>query len=239
MSSLAPRDIRKPARLVAIGLIGVSAAAVITSGVFASLNATATNTTPEAVKDGTLSLTLAQTGTSLGLTTQTTGTVAAGSLLNLAPGDTVNRYVTLTNGVSKDAALATGVTGGIDAKNLTLAIAATGTPTMITDGSAPATNKALQVTVNSCTVPWSAGVCSAPTVEIASTMLGTFSAAKPLATASWLAGDVKFLQVSITLPDQAETTVNGQTPTPTVQGGIVNLSYTFTEVQRDKIVTNS
>jgi hypothetical protein len=50
---------------------------------------------------------------------------------------------------------------------------------------------------------------------------------------------VYHLQISITLPDQNETTINGVTPTTTVQGLSTTLNFTFNEVQRALVTTNS
>jgi hypothetical protein len=41
------------------------------------------------------------------------------------------------------------------------------------------------------------------------------------------------------LPDQNETTINGVYPTNTVQGGSVNITYTFDLAQRVATTTNS
>lgn len=222
MSSLLPRGSRKHARVAAIALIGASAAAVLTSGVFAGLNATAHNSAAESVSDGTLKLTLTDASGSAGFT---------GAIANLAPGDVVNRYVTLTNA------------GTLDAQGLTLGIAATGTSSLITDGVSPVTTKALRVTVTSCTVLWSStGVCGGTSnVEIAAAPLSTFGAGAQsfVKTANLAANGTEFLQVSVTLPDQNETTVDGTLPTNTVQGGSASLTYTFTEAQRTATTTNS
>jgi hypothetical protein len=52
-------------------------------------------------------------------------------------------------------------------------------------------------------------------------------------------GAIKYLQMSISLPDQNETTVNGALPANTVQGGSVNVTYTFDLAQRTATTTNS
>jgi hypothetical protein len=51
--------------------------------------------------------------------------------------------------------------------------------------------------------------------------------------------DVRFLQVRIELPNQNETTVNGNLPANTVQGGSVDITYTFDLAQRVAVTTNS
>jgi hypothetical protein len=50
---------------------------------------------------------------------------------------------------------------------------------------------------------------------------------------------VKYLQISMQLPDQSETTVNGVPPTPTIQGGAVYITYTFNYAQRIAQTLNS
>jgi hypothetical protein len=52
-------------------------------------------------------------------------------------------------------------------------------------------------------------------------------------------GAVKYLQMKIELPDQNETTINGALPANTVQGGAVDVTYTFDLKQRLSTVTNS
>jgi hypothetical protein len=54
------------------------------------------------------------------------------------------------------------------------------------------------------------------------------------------AGDIKYLQLKLELPNQDETTVNGiPNVTNTIQGGTVNLTYTFDLAQRTAVTTNS
>jgi hypothetical protein len=189
-------------------------------GVWASLNATAFNASPQSVSSGTLSLTMAANGNGF---TQ--------AITNMAPGDVVNRYVDLTNGSS------------LDAQGLTLGIAATGNSALITDGTSPATTKALKVAVNACTGgTWSAttGTCSGTTSSLLSaTTLSAFSTAQSLISGALAKSSVQHLQISVQLPDQTETTANGTTPTTTIQGQTASLTYTFTESQRTATTTNS
>jgi hypothetical protein len=51
--------------------------------------------------------------------------------------------------------------------------------------------------------------------------------------------DVRYLQVKIELPNQDETTINGNFPSNTVQEGSVNITYTFDLAQRVAVTTNS
>lgn len=190
-------------------------------GVWASLNATASAT--QAVSDGTLSLTGAANGTGF-----TTG------INNMAPGDTVDRYYTLTNG------------GTLTGKNLVVKV----TPTAITPTSGNVltsdATKGLQLTINSCSTAWStSGNCASgstqsvvlPTTAVAASALQNGIALNNVAALA-AAGQV-YLQVVTTLPNQTETTVDGAFPTGTVQGSSASLAYLFTETQRDATTTSS
>lgn len=205
-------------RIGAAALIGLSALAIGANGIYASLNATANNLTPQVASSGTLSLTLGAGTDSVGFT---------GNITDLAPGDVVNRYVDLTNG------------GTLPSTGLNLGIAATGTASLITDGS---TSRALRVSIRSCSVAWNAsnGTCAGVVnTEVAAAPLSAFASPQNFAVTTGLAaGGLSRLQVSVSLPDQNETTVNGVAPTGTIQGGSVNLTYTFTETQRDATITH-
>lgn len=209
----------KKLRIVAISVIFGATVFTASVNVFASLNATATVNHDVAV--GTLKLSQSALSGSAGLSQ---------TISNMAPGDVVNRYVTLLNG------------GSLEAKDLGLAIAATGTGTLITDGVG---NKALTVAVNSCSGTWntSTGACSGGTIsnEVAATPLNSFTSKQNFAVSKVLAatsGTVN-LQIQVTLPDQNETTVNGVAPAVTVQNGLVTLNYTFSESQRLASASNS
>ncbi|WP_158600451.1 TasA family protein [Tessaracoccus antarcticus] len=205
-------------RIGAVALIGLSALSIGANGVYATLNAKATNVTPQVADSGTLSLTMIPGTGSAGFGTK---------IDNLAPGDVSNRYVDLTNG------------GTLASTGLSLDVVATGTPSLITDGS---TSKALRVTVKSCPVAWDLtnGTCTGTTkTEIAAAPLSSLSAARAFTTTTGLTvGAISRLQVSISLPDQSETTLNGVAPVGTVQGGSVSLTYSFTEAQASPATTN-
>lgn len=208
----------KSKRLAAISL--VAGAAIFTAGahVIAGLNATATGA--DSANVGTLKLSQTASSGSVGL---------AQTITNLAPGDVVNRYVTLLNG------------GTLDAKDLGLAIAATGTASLITDGSGA---KALTVAVNSCSGSWNAttGACTGTsTVEVAATPLNTWSTKQIFNVTKTLAANTGAtnLQIQVALPDQNETTINGVLPGVTVQNGSVTLNYTFSEAQRISSASNN
>lgn len=53
------------------------------------------------------------------------------------------------------------------------------------------------------------------------------------------AGTVDHLQISLVLPNETETTVNGVLPGSTIQGLSASLTWTFTEAQRTATTTTS
>jgi len=216
-----PRKKRAAWRPLAASAAAGSVLLVTGFGVWASLNATASAT--QAVNDGTLSLTGAANG--LGFTT----TVA-----NMAPGDVVDRYYTLTNG------------GTLGSKALTVKI----TPTAVspTSGNVLTSDpaKGLQITINSCSTAWNVnGTCASgstqsvvlPTTAVAASTLQTGIALSNIT--SILSQGTVYLQIVTTLPDQVETTKDGVLPTGTVQGSSATLAYLFTETQRDATTTTS
>lgn len=202
---------------VAVAAIG--GAGMVSSNVFAALTATAFNTSGGELTTGTLSLTLAPSNVS-GITG---GFVTA--INTMGTGDTVNRYIDLTNG------------GTLDGISPTLQI----TPAAITTLTSDAT-KGLQVAISSCSVPWSAdGTCSEDTSTVLSSTsaVDLVSAARALSLPSTLAAAVTHLKIAITLPVNDEVTVNGVLPTGTVQGVSTTLTWTFTMTQRTGVTTNS
>ncbi|MCR6484468.1 CalY family protein [Amycolatopsis sp. OK19-0408] len=207
------RSARRP---VALAVIGGSVLVAMGAGVWATLSATAANVTPETISSGTLKLTLAANGAGFDQ-----------SIANLAPGDTVNRYVDLTSG------------GSLDAQALTMQVAATGSSALVTDG---ASTKALRVTVKQCPGTWNTatGACGGTaSTLLPATALSGLGSAQSLIAGAVTAGSVAHLQVSVQLPDQTETTVNGTLPTATIQGLTANLTYTFAETQRSATTTGS
>lgn len=201
-------------RLAAAAIVGGGGLLLTGGGVYAALQATANNTAPQASDSGTLKLSLADNGA--GFTT---------AVANLAPGDVVRRYVDLTNG------------GTLAAQALTLAVA-DASPTKLTSD---ATN-GLQVAVTSCSTAWAptTGVCGGTTTVLATSSVSALRAASATLVAGALpAGSVQRLQVSLTLPDQVETTVNGVLPPNSIQGLSASLTWTFTESQRTATTTTS
>jgi hypothetical protein len=192
--------------------------ALISSSVFASLTASAANVSGGSVNSGTLKLTQAPSGVA-GIT----GGFST-AITNVAPGDTVNRYIELTNG------------GTLDGAGLTLATTATPGNALTTDGT-----NGLQVTVKECSVAWTnAGVCSGTTTTaLASTSLLAMGVAKTLSVSTLLSTATNHLQLVISLPAGSENTVNGALPVGTVQGLTTAVTWNFLETLRTNTTTNS
>lgn len=200
--------------------IVLSLGAMVGQGVLSSLNATVSNVSPQNANAGTMKLDLANAGN--GFST---------AINNLAPGDVVNRYVTLTN------------SGTLDGIGLSLKTAQSGDASLISDGANGVTTKALQLTVNECSVPWDAttGACTGGTLsnQVVATTIGSLTSPVTFSNAVMPSAGVRYLQMSIKLPDQNETTINGVFPTNTVQGKSVNITYTFDLAQRLATTSNS
>lgn len=211
---------RRPSpRLIAAFAIGAAGLAITGGGVYAALNATASNTTAQSASTGILSLTMANDGAGF-----------SQAVSNLAPGDVVNRYVTLTQGAN------------LDGKDLTLKVA-DATPTLLTTDA----TKGLRVTVTQCVGgDWTvtgAGVCTgtnATTTALATAVsLKSLSETAQRLSDSVAAGSTVKLQLSLSLPEQTETTVNGVRPTGSIQGLSSSLTWTFSETQRAAATTGS
>jgi hypothetical protein len=195
--------------------LGLAALGMMGAAVLAGLSANAAST--ENVTSGTLSLTVPAGSGSAGFSQ---------SVSNMAPGDISNVYVDLTNG------------GTLDGKNIALGVTGTGSTLLTTS-----TTDGLAVTVTQCTVAWtvSTGVCGGTSTPLVSqTPVATLSSTPSSVVSGDIpAGTVYHLQVSLTLPNQNETTVNGVPPSPTIQGQSTTLTYTFSEIQRPPTTTNS
>jgi hypothetical protein len=205
---------RERSRLVLALLFAVAALSLTAAGVYAGLNAVATGT--QNVTSGTLSLTVAAG----------TGSTGFGQTIsNMAPGDVSNTYVDLTNG------------GTLAATDLTLSVTGTGgtrLTTSVPDG--------LAVAITQCSVAWtvSGGTCGGTTTALlASTAVANLGSAGTVQAGAIAIGALFHLQVSLTLPNQSETTTNGVPPSPTIQGLSTTLTYTFNEQQRAAVTTNS
>ena len=209
-------------RPLAGAVIVISVAAIAGQSVLASLNATAFNTSAQNINAGTMKLKF---------DTTTTRTTFTQPITNLVPGDVVYRYITLENN------------GTIDGKDLKLSLgtAAGNTATLINDVG---TSKALRLTVTSCPIAWTINnniaTCATPSEEISVRTIGSLSAPATFALNPILAStNSRYLQMKIELPDQNETTLNGALPANTIQGGSVDLTYTFDLAQRTAQPTNS
>ena len=220
MSGLATRSASRPnPRLIAAFAVGATGLAVTGGGVYAALNATASNTTAQNATSGILNLTMANNGAGF-----------SQGVANLAPGDVVNRYVTLTQGAD------------LDAKDLALKVT-DATPTLLTTDA----TKGLRVTVRQCVGgDWTvtgagAGTCAGTSTSVLATNVPLSSlATSPAALASSVAaGSTVKLQLALSLPDQTETTVNGVRPTDSIQGLSSALTWTFSETQRTATTTGS
>jgi len=211
------RSLRPSPRLLAACAVAAAGLAITGGGVYAALNAVAENTTAQSASSGTLSLTMANNGTGF-----------SQGIANLAPGDTVNRYLTLTQGAV------------LDGKDLTLTVTDS-TPTLLTTSAA----NGLHATVTSCPTAWTpgtgAGTCSGTTtVLLTSTPLSSLGTAVAVKTGTNAASTVLNLQISVVLPDQNETVLNGTSQTtPSIQSLSSALTWKFGETQRTATVTGS
>jgi hypothetical protein len=211
------RPVWKP--LAAAGL-GAAVLLATGYGVFASLQATAANTTAEAVNTGTLLLNLSNNGVGF-----------SQAVSNLAPADVVNRYVTLTN------------SGSLAAKDLGVKVTATGDAVLVAGTTAnPAGG--LRVSIDSCTVAWTptTGACSGTTSSVLTqSALSTLTGSTPttLTAPERAAGATSNLKISLVLPDQTETSANGVLPTDTIQNKTTQLTWTFNQTQRTATTTSS
>jgi hypothetical protein len=207
------RALRPATGPFALAAIGAAILAIIGNGVEATLSALADGGRSPEITSGTLLLTVDDAGT--GFSTDIT---------DLAPGDIVDRFLDVTNA------------GSLDASDLTLELSAAGAAALITNGTAPATTKALTVAVDICTVAWdrSTSTCSgtASNVVAAAPLSTLIGPAISIAT-DVSSSDVLHLRVRVQLPDQDETSVNGTLPSPTVQGSAATLTVDLRAEQRD------
>lgn len=219
------------AQIAAASIVAVGGLSLTTSGVWAALQATADNSgNPLATSTGTLSLTLTKNGDGIGTTTTTTPAVtgvAAAAISAMAPGDTVYRFINLTNG------------GTLAALGMTLGITGSAANALTTSATG------LAVGVDLCSVAWTvtgpAGTCGGTTTSpVASTPILTFSSQAVVGPAVAIApAAVNYARIKISLPAGSEITSNGQLPGGTIQGLSTNLTFTFTEQQRAVATTAS
>jgi len=208
----------RPVRATVVGLVLLTLALLVTAGVYAGLSARSTGA--ETVSSGTLDLALsADTGAGFSAFTP-----------EMAPGDTDNVYVNLTN------------TGTLaSAKGMRLWVSAA-PASALSDGSAA--GEGLNVKLTKCSVAWTmaTGTCSGTTTNILATRLvdtmDTLATARALANIPALAvgAGVDHIQVSLGLV-ATEKSVNGTPPAKTIQGLSASLTYTFIEQQRAGVAT--
>ncbi|NGY62560.1 hypothetical protein G7043_26930 [Lentzea sp. NEAU-D13] len=206
---------RRAWRPLAMATTGGAVLVMMGVGVWASLSATVSNVDPQQVSTGTLKLTMTPNGAGF-----------SQSISNLAPGDVTNRYVDVAN------------TGTLDGQALTLAVTGTGSTALITDAI-----RGLAVTVTECvdgTWTSTTGVCSGTASALVSNKpVSAFGTATSLVSGAINAGEARKLQVSVKLPNQDETTVNGVQPANTIQGLSTQLTFAFAETQRAAVTSNS
>jgi predicted ribosomally synthesized peptide with SipW-like signal peptide len=188
--------------LASVALVG-TAAAVAGMGTYGAF--TSTTSASQAVTAGTVVIDLG-TGASNTLAVPVTG---------LLPGDSVEKFATLTN------------TGNSALNNITLT-ASTTSPTFLTSDTA----KGLQLTIESCSTAWTvvagaADTCSGTTTTVL-TKSPVIGANKALAgLASLAASGTDNLKVTTTLPTTADNTFQGLTST---------IDIAFTGTQRTETV---
>jgi hypothetical protein len=196
----------------------IGGAALISSSVFAALTASATNTSGGSVTSGTLKLTQAASGVS-GITG---GFETA--IEGLAPTDTVNRYVILSN------------PGTLNSSAMTLGAAGSGL--LATDAT-----KGLQVVVKQCSTAYpSSGTCGGTeTTILNSTSVASLAtpAALSLQSGALNSGATTHLKIAISLPASSEVTTNGVLPGGTIQGLTTAITWTFTQTQRAGTTSDS
>ncbi len=200
-------------KLAIVATATVGGTALVGSSVFASLTATASNTSAHSVNSGTLKLTQASSGVS-GLTAGFTTAVTA-----MAPGDTINRFIDVTNG------------GTLAGASWTLGLADSAATKLTTDAV-----NGLQVVVKECTVAYTTvtGACSGTETTMATTTANALLTPVSLtvAGADLLPAAVTHMKFVVSLPASSEVTTNGTLPGATIQGLTSLLTWTITETQR-------
>lgn len=200
------------AKIAIVAAATMGGTALVGSSVFASLSATANNTSAQSVTTATLKLTQAASGVA-GLTAGLTTAVSG-----MAPGDTINRFIDLSNA------------GTMAGQAMTLKVADSAATVLTTDAV-----NGLQVTVKECTVAYTTvtGACSGTeTTAVAATPANTLLSAQSATLSTLAAGSTVHLKFIINLPAGSEVTTNGTLPGGTVQGLTSLLTWTFSETQR-------
>lgn len=188
----------------------------------AILSAIAEPQTAPTITSGTLLLTLDDDGNGFSV-----------DISDLAPGDTVDRFVVLTN------------TGTLDAGELGFAITATGDTVLIADGADGITTKALTITIDRCTEAWTVAdsACEGEGTESSLLTVRTLGVAEDdgnNATGLTLdSGRTLHLRIRLQLPDQDEVSTNGVLPANSVQGAEAQITVSFRVEQRDPTSTSN
>ena len=189
--------------VASLALVGTAAgvAGLGTYGAFTSSTSASTN-----VASGTVAITLGASGAGNRLSVAATG---------LVPGDTVQRAVTLANAA-----------GNQSLAGITLTTLATTSSKLDTDPTL-----GLQITIDSCSVPWTeAGTapaytytCSGGTVTQVLAPRAVIGTGLPLASlGSVTAGSTDNLRVTLSLPSAADNTFQAQNSS-------IDLSFTGTQ----------
>lgn len=231
-SSLVTRTV---AQLAVVGTVGALSFGVMSSSAFTSLTAVAQNAATSAATSGDLKLTQVVNG--VGFSTAIAG--------NMAPGDTVNRFLNYTNA------------GTLPATGLYVSMA-DASPTALT--SLANKTVGLQVTVTSCVAPFTAatGACVGgaaagvgPITTTVADLIATPTTSGLLIASPTViaAGAVYYLKFSISLAGQNEWKINGAAATQangsaltlaSEQNLTAALTVSLNEVQAAAaIVTNS
>jgi len=123
-----------------------------------------------------------------------------------------------------------------------MTLSVTGAPSnALVNGSVA--GEGLTVAATQCSVAWTlaTGACSGTTTPILATTsvsgLAVPAALSNIPAMVATTGQVAHVRVSLGLT-ATETSLNGVSPTPTIQGLSTTLTYTFTEVQRTGVATN-
>ena len=192
-------------KLVLSGVLLSAGAALAGHGAFATFTSAATGG-PQSITTGTVTIALGAVGTANRLTVNATG---------VAPGDTIQRAVNLSN------------TGSLNLASITLGLSASTSSALDTDAS-----NGLQTTVQKCSVAWTESgppytyTCSGTTTSIlASTAVATLKTTPSSLSGlgSLTAGGSDYLMVTLSLPSGTGNTFQNLTST---------ISYNFTGTQR-------
>lgn len=229
------------AKIAIVAAAALGGTALVSSSVFASLSAAATGLT--SVSTGTLALTQGST-TLAGTPTLVSGGISTG-ITSMAPGDTVNRFIDLSNSTSTLNAISPKISLSPGVSNALTSFAAAG--------------YGLQIAIQSCPVSWTY-VLSVPTCvgggsAYALGALGTPVSAYSLTTTAapngvaitlptTNAGSVSHLQISISLPAGNEIVTDGTSNLTGTTGSVLGISGTvltwnFSETLRTGLTTNS